>query len=112
MRTYGRFGGEWIVITTDPFGYNDQVYLTTMMQVLKLNPGESPFYGNYGVPAQRSVTQQIFPDYYTSVVQQQFASYFTSLQIARIAQSPPMYRVNVIAHNGATFETQIQGTMG
>ena len=40
MRTYGRvgqvngIGGTWVVIETDANGFNDNVYLTTLAQVL------------------------------------------------------------------------------
>ena len=95
-------------VVTDPNGQNDQIYLTTMIQVLKLNLGESPFYANYGIPAQQDVVQQIFPDYYVSLVQQQFAQYFASLQIMRTSTTPPTYLVNLITHNGIQFDTQIQ----
>lgn len=108
MRTYGRSGGIWVEVVTDPNGQNDQIYLTTLLQTLKLNLGESPFWANYGIPAQTSVIQQIFPDYYVSFTQQQFAQYFASLTIARSSPSPPTYRVNVITHNGIQFDTQIQ----
>ena len=114
MRTYGRVPGlsgqptVWVEVITDPNGLNDQVYLTTLLQVLKLNLGESPFYSNFGIPAQQSVIQQIFPDYYVSLIQQYFAVYFASLTIARTSASPPTYQVNVITHNGIKFDTQIQ----
>ncbi len=107
MRTYGRSAGRSVKIVTDPNGQNDQIYLTTMIQVLKLNLGESPFYANYGIPAQQNVMQQIFPDYYVSLVQQQFAQYFV-LADMRTSTTPPTYLVNVITHNGIQLDTQIQ----
>ncbi|HVB66128.1 MAG TPA: hypothetical protein VND01_00365 [Candidatus Acidoferrales bacterium] len=106
MRTYGRVPGlsglptVWVEVVTDPNGLNDQVYLTTLLQVLKLNLGESPFYANFGIPAQQSVIQQIFPDYYAALIQQQFAVYFASLMIARTSANPPTYQVSLITHNG------------
>ena len=107
MRTYGRttdeFGKKtWVVVTTDANGFNDNVYLTTLAQVLKLNLGESPFFGNYGIPAHPSVVQQVFPDYYVTQTQTQFAPYFASLVITRIQGSnPPVYKVQAVSHTGA-----------
>ena len=114
MRTYGRVPGlsgqptVWVGVVTDANGDNDQVYLTTLLQVIKLNLGESPFYANFGIPAQQAVIQQIFPDYYVALIQQQFAVYFASLTIARVSASPLTYAVSVITHNGVKFDTQIQ----
>ena len=113
MRTYGRVPGSggntiWVEVVTDPNGQNDQIYLTTLLQVLKLNLGESPFWANYGIPAFQDVIQQIFPDFYVSLIQQQFAQYFASLTISRTSPYPPTYLVNLITHNGIQFDTQIQ----
>ena len=44
MRTYGRNSeGKWVLVETDENGFNDSVYLTTLIQNLKLAPQESPF---------------------------------------------------------------------
>ena len=106
MRTYGRVLNpatgnlSWQVVTTDAAGYNDYVYLTTLCQVLQLNLNESPFYANYGIPAQQSVIQQLFPDYYVSVTQQQFARYFASLTISKVKSRTPTYQVSVVTNQG------------
>src|ERR1035438_1409529 len=75
LRTYGRIYDQpptpaypngsprWVVVTTDPNGYNDMVFLTTLAQVFKLNLGESPKFADWGIPARASVMQQIAPDY-------------------------------------------------
>ena len=114
MRTYGRvgqvqgIGGTWVEVTTDPAGYNDNVYLTTLCQVLNLNLGESPFFANYGIPAQQSVVTQVFPDFYASMTQQQFAPYFASLVIQRVQGSyPPAYDVTAVCHNGAVLTSTV-----
>ena len=84
MRTWGRINGVWTEVSTDANGNNDLVWLTTLIQVLKLNLNESPFFGNYGLPAHQSVVQQVAPDFYVAQTQQQFAQYFASLIIARV----------------------------
>lgn len=112
MRTYGRIGqvngvgGTWVEVDTDPYGYNDNVYLTTLVQCLKLNLGESPFYANYGIPAQQTIVTQVAPDYYVAQTQTQFAPYFASLLLTRVAGSiPPVYNGRIVCHNGAVLET-------
>lgn len=113
MRSWGRTYNEdgtyqWVAVTTDANGFNDQVYLTTLVQVLKLNLNESPFYGNYGIPQIQTVITQVFPDYYAMVTQMQFAPFFASLAITRIPSSnPPVYNVNAVTHSGAILQTTI-----
>lgn len=113
MRTWGRitdeFGNKtWVEVTTDANGYNDSVMLTTICQVLKLNLGESPFYANYGIPAQQTVVTQVFPDYYAAQVQSQFSDAFASLAITRVPSSnPPVYNVNVVTHSGAILNASV-----
>jgi len=114
LRTYGRVYAEdgsytWVQVSTDANGFNDDVYLTTLVQCLKLNLGESPFYGNYGIPAQPSVVTQVFPDYYAAQTQTQFAPYFASLAITRVQGSfPPVYQVNVVCHSGSTYGVKVE----
>jgi hypothetical protein len=112
VRTYGRIpdgqgGLQWVEVTTDSNGNNDLVWLTTLCQVLLLNLGESPFYAQYGIPAQQSVLQQVFPDYYVALTQQLFAPYFASLLISRTNTNPPTYRVNVTTHQGVKLNASV-----
>ena len=108
MRTFGRVytngvPGPWEVVNTDPNGFNDFVYLTTLCQVLKLQLGESPFDGNYGIPAVGSVLSQTAPDFNIAFTQQQFAKYFASLVIAKQNTGPPTYKISVVTTQGAFF---------
>ena len=78
MRTWGRVFSpdgsyQWVRVNTDANGSSDGVWLTTLLQCLQLNLGESPFYANYGIPAEQSVIQQLWPDYNVLLTQQQFA---------------------------------------
>lgn len=112
MRTYGRTYNEltgaptWVEVDTTPDGYNDYIYITTLVQCLKLNLNESPFYGQYGIPAKQSVVQQVAPDFYIARLQQQFAQFFASLTIARTAAPPgyaldtPTYRIAITTNAG------------
>jgi hypothetical protein len=114
MRTYGRInqvggqGGTWVQVNTDTNGDNSNVYLTTLCQTLRLNLSESPFFANYGIPAQQSVVTQVFPDYYAAQTQTQFAGYFASLVINRIQGSnPPAYTVTAVCRSGAVLQTSV-----
>ncbi|CAH3931174.1 hypothetical protein AI2680V1_4188 [Citrobacter freundii] len=102
MKTYGRNSdGKWTLVETDENGFNDAVYLTTLVQNLKLAPQESPFFANNGIPANGSVIQQVLPTYYVNRLQQQFSPYFSSLQIALVSDDPPVYNISAITNAGS-----------
>jgi len=113
MRTWGRVpnpaGGApiWVEVSTDTNGYNDAVYITTLIQCLKLNLAEDPFFANYGIPAQQSVLTQVFPDYYTYNTQTLFAQYFVSLTVQKTSSPTPTYYINAVTHSGAVIEETI-----
>jgi hypothetical protein len=108
-RTYDEYGNAtWVEVTTDAAGYNDNVYLTTLAQVLKLNLGEDPFFANYGIPQYQTIVTQVFPDYYMMQTQTQFAGYFASLTITRVQGAfPPAYNVAAVTHSGALLTSYI-----
>lgn len=114
MRTYGRtqdvLSGvkTWWTITTDINGFNDSVYLTALAQVCKLNLGESPFFGTWGIPAHQSVVTQLYPNYYMARIQQQFSGYFASLLLTPLPDAiddggrpAPAYNINVLTNYGS-----------
>lgn len=122
MRTYGRIVPDplfpdvkqWVEVDTDENGFDDMVWLTTVIQTIKLNLGESPFYADYGIPAHASVMSQIAPDTYLSRIQQQYAPYFLSLIISKQPDKPdergipsPSYLVSVITKYGAFLSAQV-----
>ena len=113
MRTYGRVfqqdgSYQWVVVETDSDGSSDAVWLTTLLQVLQLNLGESPFYSQYGISAQQSVIQQLWPDYDVARTQQQFAGYFAALIIARKpGATTPTYNVNLTTHTGVRISATV-----
>jgi hypothetical protein len=121
MRVYGRvvpdplypYTRKWIEVDTDSEGHNDMVYLTNLIQVIRLNLGESPFFANWGIPAHPSVVTQIAPDYYMTLTQQRFAPYFLSLLITRSegfdedGVPSPQYNVNAITTYGAYLSEKI-----
>ena len=113
MRTWGRInqvnglGGTWVEVTTDAQGFNDQIFLTTLIQTLKLNLGEDPFYGQLGIPAVPSVLSQVQPVYYVNRIQQYFSPFFAALLVSKVAQSPndpnPTYAVNITGQSGSVI---------
>lgn len=114
MRTYGRIvrpedkltgKKTWVRVDLDDTGDPSAIWTTTLVQCLKLNLGESPFYSNYGLPAKASVVQQIAPDFDMAKTQRQFAQYFANLLLARLPDDPvgdptPRYRMVVTTNFG------------
>jgi hypothetical protein len=123
MRVYGRVPvdlrnpkgpSKWVVVETTLQGFNDDVYIVALAQGLKLNTNESPFWGNYGLPAHQSIMQQIMPDYYVLQLQQLYQQFFSSLIVSKITPPltpqlgnlqqenvpAPVYRFNVITNFG------------
>lgn len=109
MRVYGRVNntGSWQVVQTDASGHNDEVYITAMCQSLLLNLNESPFWADWGIPAQQSVLTQAFPDFYVFLTQQRFSPYFANLQISKITNPTPTYKINVVTTQGVTITQEI-----
>lgn len=119
MRIWGKTpatnaaGYTWQEVTTDANGYNDAVYVTALIQVLKLQTGESPFYAQYGIPAQQSVTTQTFPDYSVYFIQQQYSRYFAALKITKLNQNnqygvpEPVYQVSIITQQGSIINLSV-----
>ncbi|EHZ7709407.1 hypothetical protein K6Q07_004118 [Salmonella enterica] len=113
MRTWGRVtdaNGDktWVAVETDANGDSSYVWLTTLIQTLKLGLGESPFYAQYGIPAQQSIVQQVYPDYYVNMTQQQFARYFASLTITKVdGAANPTYNIEAVFYNGVSIQENI-----
>lgn len=120
MRTYGIVGEfnpaingyNWQEVDTDANGFNDAVYLTTLTQVLQLSLNESPFYGSFGLPAEQSVIQQLFPNYNVSLLQQYFSQYFASLRVNQTTTdvdgvATPTYNVSIITNQGAQLSASV-----
>lgn len=97
----------WVAVVTDPSGDESNIWILNLVQVLLLNRNESPFFANYGIPAQQSVLQQVYPDVYVQMTQQQFAPYFASLSIARVPDTKPHYRINCTTLAGAVISREV-----
>lgn len=103
----------WRRRKTDANGENGGVYVTNLVQVLKLNRNESPFYANYGIPGEQSVMSQIFPDFYVAQTQAQFSAFFASLLVARLPTPPPpaldtpVYVINATLKSGSILKTVV-----
>jgi hypothetical protein len=113
MRTYGRITNpdgtkRWVEVTSNDEQGDSLVWVTTVIQNCKLILGESPFFANYGIPAEQAILQQIFPDFYVMQMQQRFAQYFASLIIVKIPGIvTPTYRINIITEYGTRIEVEI-----
>jgi hypothetical protein len=122
MRTFGRIKDEngnptiWVEVATDPVTGDDTwVWVTTLIQVLKLNLNEAPYNANYGINAMNSVITQTHPDYQSTITQQQFAPYFANLSIApgpADEDGNPTYNVNIVTKTGAVIPTINVGVPG
>ena len=108
MRTYGRVDGVWTEVTIDSNGHEDMIWATTLVQELKLNVNESPFYADHGIPAKQSVIQQILPDFYVALIQRRFAQHFASLIVSRVQGTvTPTYSVQIVTNYGSTITAEI-----
>lgn len=113
MRTWGRVthadgSKSWVAVESDESGDFTYGWITTLIQALKLGLGESPFYAQYGIPAQQSIVQQIHPDFHVNMTQQQFAGYFASLSITKVeGTTKPMYNIQAVFLNGVTYRGDI-----
>jgi hypothetical protein len=112
MRIWGRNYAPdgsytWVKVEPDANGNTDYLYVTQLIQVLKLNLNESPFYADFGIPAQQSVVTQIFPDFYVNQTQTQFSARFASLTVSKVANPEPTYNVNITTHQGTKFQAVI-----
>jgi len=112
MRLYGRIAAtdgtlSWVQVNTDANGFNDELYATAFIQVLKLSLNESPFYSTFGIPAQQSVLQQVFPDYYVTLMQQIYSQFFASLLVTKRSGPTPIYDVVIITNQGATISATV-----
>lgn len=104
MRTWGRNAqGDWIEITD-----TGRVWLATLVQTLRLSQGESPFWGNYGIPAAQSVITQIAPDAAVARTQAQYSVYFASLAVsADTTAQQPTYIVQAVMLDGQLINTSV-----
>lgn len=112
MRTWGRSylpdgSYQWVKVSTDADGSQDAVWITTLLQCLQLNLGESPFYASYGIAALQSVIQQLWPDYSVATTQQQFAQYFANLVITKGSGPTPNYKVNITTNTGVSVTVTV-----
>ena len=107
-RIYDELGvPTWVEVTTDAAGYSDYVFVTALIQCIKLNINESPFFADWGIPAYQSLIQQIAPDFFVALMQQRFAPQFASLIIGKRATFTPTYDVNIITHQGVKVAASI-----
>lgn len=98
---------RWVKVETAANGSNDAVNILWLIQVLKGNLNESPFFGDWGLPAKQSVQQQIAPDLYIAMTQQRFAPLFAALIVAKQNVPTPTYNISVVTHQGTVITQQV-----
>lgn len=102
LSNYGLTTGETVIVDA---GY---IWLATLAQTLRLSTKESPFYANYGIPAQQSVMTQIAPDISIINTQTQYAPYFASLTVTKQLNAVnPTYNISAVFLNGTTIQTVV-----
>ena len=99
----------WVAVYPDANGFRDEFYLVALIQCLLLCLGESPFWANFGIPAQPAVIQQVAPDIYVAQTQAYFAQFFASLIITSQNTATPTYLVKVVTNSGAVLSTVVPG---
>ena len=105
MRTYGvdQATGQWVEVVETSY-----IWLATLAQTLRLNQGESPFYANYGIPAQNSVNTQIPPDLAVNRTQTQYAPYFANLTVVKQQNTlNPIYNISAVFQNGTIISSMV-----
>jgi hypothetical protein len=99
---YGLSVGEVVVVDVS------YIWLATLAQTLRLNTNESPFYANYGIPAQQSVQTQIAPTIAITNTQQQFSPYFKSLSIFKQPNTVnPIYNIRAVFLDGTIIQSVV-----
>lgn len=116
MRVWARYTNAngtktWVAVQTDPVtGDNSLCYLVALCQTLLLNLNESPFWANYGIPAQQAIAQQVAPDYYVANIQKFYSQFFASLIVVRQDTNPPTYGISAVTFAGATISFNLPAT--
>ncbi len=90
----------WVTLDTANGDSEDAVYVLWLIQTLKLNTLESPYWPGWGVPIWQVMQNTFYPDSSIAKIQADFSQYFAFLSIARVANPDPYYRVIVITKNG------------
>jgi len=103
MRSYGRDqNGDWVQINETSY-----IWLATLAQTLRLTPGESPFYAEYGIPSVSSVQNQVPPDAAIARTQSQYSPYFASLTVIKQNTFEPTYRINAVFKDGTVISNVV-----
>lgn len=106
MRIHGRKTNpdgtkSWVTIDTEDGGDQDSVYVLWLIQVLKMNTLESPFWPGWGVPMWQALQNTYYPDSSLSQIQATFSQYFTYLSISKVPSDTLLqYSISLITKSG------------
>ena len=92
----------WVTLDTNNGDSEDQIYALWLIQVLKLNTLESPFWPGWGVPTWQAMQNTFYPDSSIAKIQSQFSQYFSYLSITRLSNPDPYYKIVAITKNGVS----------
>jgi len=112
MRIHGRLLNPdgtktWVTLDTAKGDSIDTIYVLWLVQTLKLNTLESPYWPDWGVPIWQVMQNTFYPDSSIAKIQANFSQYFSYLSIARVPNPDPYYSVTVITKNGTTKTIQV-----
>ncbi len=107
MRIYGRqqnLDGSktWITLDTASGSALDEIYVLWLIQTLKLNTLESPYFPGSGVPIWQAMQNTFYPDSSLAAIQASFSQYFSYLSITRLTNPDPYYNIIVVTKNGVS----------
>lgn len=97
----------WVTLDTTKGDSEDQVLVLWLIQTLKLNTLESPFWPSSGVPTWQTMQNTFYPNNSLAKIQSEFSKYFTYISISRVTKPDPYYNVTVITKNGVKSTVQV-----
>lgn len=112
MRIFGRQANPdgsytWVTLDTANGDSQDAIYVLWLVQTLKLNTLESPYFPGSGVPMWQALQNTFYPDSSLATIQATFAPYFSYLSIVRLTNPDPYYKITVITKGGANTTFQV-----
>ena len=97
----------WVTLDTENGDSLDAIYVLWLIQTLKLNTLESPYYPGAGMPIYQAMQNTFYPDSRIAKIQANFSQYFSYLSITRLTNPDPYYQIIVITKNGVTGTIQV-----
>lgn len=97
----------WVTYDTAAGDPIDAIYVVWLIQALKMNTLESPFWPGWGVDIWQSLQNTFYPDSSIANMQAEFSQYFSFLSITRQSDPDPHYAVSVITKAGVPLNYRV-----